>query len=256
MECDLKQRLKDGKVLAGAWVTIGHPDVPDVLETLGFDWLVFDMEHAPIGVEALSSMIQAIDPRKVCPIVRVGAAEQYHVKSALDMGAHGVVFPLVNSAAGAADAVRLSKYPPEGTRGVAPRKASNYGQSFKEYLEGANQGTLVVLQVETKEAVSRIDEIVSVKGVDVAFVEPTDLTVSLGLGADRDHPSVLAAMKSVVSSCDRAGRVAGVLAATPEEAERAVGMGFRFVGLGSDTRFMIAGAKTFLEAARAGAEDA
>ncbi len=101
-----------------------------MLEAMGFDWLVFDTEHAPIGRETLGRMIQAIDAEKVCPMVRVGAIDQYMVKSALDMGAHGVVCPLVNSAAEAKAAVQFLKYPPVGVRGVAPRKAADYGLTF------------------------------------------------------------------------------------------------------------------------------
>ena len=129
MKCNLKKTLRSGKVTLGTWVTIGHPDVPDQLQGMGFDWLVFDTEHAPIGRETLARMIQAVDAEKVCPIVRVGAIDQYMVKSALDMGAHGVVFPLVNSVEEAKAAARFMKYPPAGVRGNAPRKAATSGNS-------------------------------------------------------------------------------------------------------------------------------
>jgi 2-keto-3-deoxy-L-rhamnonate aldolase RhmA len=250
LKCDLKKKFADGKVTLGTWVTVGHPDVPDILEELGFDWLVFDTEHAPLGRETVSRMILAIDEQRVCPIVRVGAIDQYLVKSALDMGAHGVVCPLVNSAQEARMAASYVKYPPIGIRGVAPRKAADYGLSFPEYLRKANEMTVLVAQIETKQALDNLDEILSVKEVDVAFVGPTDLTVSLGLLDDRTNPKVIEAMKKVVRGCESHGKVPGVLAATPEEAKRAVSNGFRFIGLGSDTRFMTGGAKPFLEAAR------
>lgn len=250
MKCELKKRLAEGKVTRGTWATIGHPDVPDLLEALGFDWLVFDTEHAPLGREALGRMIQAVDGEKVCPLVRVGAIDQYLVKSALDMGAHGVVCPLVNSEQDARTAVSFVKYPPLGIRGVAPRKAADYGLSFSDYLRRANELTLLVAQVETKQALENLDAILSVREVDVAFVGPTDLTVSLGLLDDRTNEKVIDAMKSVVRSCESHKKVPGVLAATPEEARRAVALGFRFIGLGSDTRFIIGGAGPFLEAVR------
>ena len=231
----------------GTWVTVGHPDVPDIMEALGFDWVVFDTEHAPIGPESLASMIQALDPSKMCPLVRVGQVDQYLVKSALDMGAHGIVCPLVSSPREAASAVRFAKYPPLGVRGVAPRKAAEYGLRSSEYLGSANRLTVVAVQIETKEAVADIDSITAEAGVDIAFVGPTDLTFSLGLGTDRNNPKVLEAMGTVLESCARSGKVPGILASTPDEAMRAVEMGFRFVGLGSDVRFMIAGAKLFLD---------
>ncbi len=250
--CKLKDKLGRGEVALGTWVTVGHPDVPDMLEALGFDWLVFDTEHAPIGPAELAPMIQAVDADAVCPLVRVGGSEQFMVKSALDMGAHGVLFPLVGSAEEARAAVRYVKYPPAGVRGVAPRKAANYGLDFARYIREANSLTVVAVQVETEEAVRKIDEIAAVDGVDIAFVGPTDLTASMGLLDDRGNQRVLDAMKKVIDSCKRSGKSAGVLAATPQEAERDIEMGFQFVGLGSDTRFLAGGAKLFLDAAKKG----
>lgn len=249
MKCDLREKMKEGRVALGTWVTIGHPDVPDIFEAMGFDWLVFDGEHAPLGRESLGAMIQAVDDSKVCPLVRVGATDQFLVKSALDMGAHGVVCPLVNSGKDAEQAVSYVKYPPWGVRGVAPRKAADYGLSFPQYLRTANDVTLTVAQIETRAALERLDEIVSTRGVDVAFVGPTDLTVSMGLLDDRSNPKVVEAMKAVIAACESHHKVPGVLAATPEEASRDVALGFRFIGLGSDTRFMMGGAKPFLAAA-------
>ncbi|HME19403.1 MAG TPA: aldolase/citrate lyase family protein [Nitrososphaerales archaeon] len=250
MKCDLKGRLSSGKTLLGTWVTIGHTDVPDVLEAVGFDWLVFDTEHAPLGPEAVSRMVQAIDSSSVCPLVRVGAADQYLVKSAFDMGAHGVVCPMVNSKEEAAQVVSYAKYPPAGVRGVAPRKAADYGNTFADYVRTANEATVVVVQIETAEALEKLDEILDTRGVDVAFVGPTDLTMSLGLIDDRGNPRVVEAMKKVVEACARHSKTPGVLAATPDEARRDVKLGFRFIGLGSDTRFMMSGAREFLRAAR------
>jgi len=249
MKCNLKRDLSNGKVSLGTWVTIAHPDVPDLLEAVGFDWLVFDTEHAPIGPESLARMIQVIDTERVCPLVRVGAVDQYKIKSALDMGAHGVVCPLVNSEREAREAARFLKYPPAGVRGVAPRKAADYGFSTAEYLRTANETTLLVAQIETRQALDNLEGTLSVREVDVAFVGPSDLTMSLGLLDDRSNPKVLEAMRSVVKACEAREKVPGTLAATPEETRRALSMGFRFIGLGSDTRFMVGGSKQFLDAA-------
>jgi len=166
------------------------------------------------------------------------------------MGAHGVVFPLVNSEAEAKAAVQFLKYPPVGVRGVAPRKAADYGLTAAEYIRTANDMTLLVAQIETREAVENVDRILSLKDVDVAFVGPSDLTMSLGLLDDRSNPKVIDAMKKVIASCETHHKTAGVLAASPEEAKRDVSLGFRFIGLGSDTRFISGGAKPFIEAAR------
>jgi len=250
LRCELKKKLTEGKLTIGTWATVGHPDVPDLLQALGFDWLVFDTEHAPLGRETLGRMIQAMDGDKVCPIVRVGAIDQYMVKSALDMGAHGVVCPLVSSGQEAKLAASYVKYPPAGIRSVGPRKAADYGLTLSDYLRKANELTVLVAQIETKQALDNLDDILRVKEVDVAFVGPTDLTVSLGLVDDRNNPRVVEAMRAVIKGCESHGKVPGVLAATPDEARRAVSLGFRFIGLGSDTRFITAGARPFLDAVR------
>lgn len=250
MKCNLKRELRSGKVTLGTWVTIAHSDVPDIFEALGFDWLVFDTEHGPISAESLATMIQAVDGEKVCPIVRAGAIDQYLIKSALDMGAHGVVCPLVNSEREAKTAASFVKYPPLGVRGVGPRKAADYGLAFADYIRTANEATLLVAQIETQQALENVESILAVPEVDVAFVGPSDLTVSLGLLDDRSNPKVLDAMKAVVRSCESGHKVPGTLAATPDEAKRAASLGFRFIGLGSDTRFLIGGAKPFIDSVR------
>ncbi|TLY01585.1 MAG: 2,4-dihydroxyhept-2-ene-1,7-dioic acid aldolase [Thaumarchaeota archaeon] len=245
MKSSLRRKMSRG-VSYGAWVTIGNPDVSDILQGLPFDWLVFDTEHSPLGAETVSHMIQVLDEEKVSPLVRVGANDQYLIKVALDMGAHGVVVPLVNTRKDAEAAVSYCKYPPVGVRGVAPRKAADYGLSTAEYLRKANEETLLLVQVETKEALENIDAILAVKGVDIAFVGPTDLTMSLGFLDDRSNPRILEEMRSVVKKCQEYGKIPGTMALTPDEAKRDESMGFRFISLASDVRHLMEGAKDFL----------
>ena len=236
----------------GTWLSVGNPDVPDILETLPFDWFVLDTEHSPISMEVASHMIQAIDDTKIAPLVRVGANDQYLLKQALDIGAHGAVVPLINSRSDAETAVRFSKYPPIGVRGVAPRKSSDYGSRMGEYIRRANADVVLVAQIETKEALEKIDEIMGVEGLDVMFVGPSDLTMSLGLVDDRSNRRVKEAMKLVVRKCDEFGKIPGTMALTTEEAKNALSMGFRFVSLASDTRYLVEGAKLFLGSVKKG----
>lgn len=250
MNCELKDKLKGGGTAFGTWVTVGHPDVPDLLEAMGFEWLLYDMEHAPLTIERVAQMVQSVDSAKTCPIVRVGAVDQWAMKGALDAGAHGIMCPLVSTKEQAEEAVRFMKYPPRGVRGTAPRKAADFGLSFPDYLRSADSMTSTVVQIETTEALKNLDQILSVEGVDVAFVGPSDLTMSMGLSDDRNNPKVVEAMKRVISACEAHGKTPGVLAATPEEAKRDVELGFRFIGLGSDTRFLVRGAKEFFASAR------
>lgn len=250
MKCNLKEKIKNKELTYGTWITINSTDVPDMLEELGFDWFVFDTEHAPLTQKEVSQMIQVIDVEKVCPIVRVGQVDMYSVKSYLDMGAHGILFPLVNNKEQAEMAVSYCKYPPEGIRGTAPRKASSYGLSLSEYLRKANELTTVAVQIETKDALKNLEEIANVKGVDILFVGPTDLTMSLGYLDNRDNEELIDAMKKVVYTCEKYGKTPGILAINKEEAERAKKFGFRFIGLSSDFRLLISKAGELLSEVR------
>jgi 2-keto-3-deoxy-L-rhamnonate aldolase RhmA len=180
--------------------------------------------------------------------VRVGQIDQALFKAVLDAGAHGVIVPLVNTAEEAERAVRFCKYPPVGVRGAAGAKASDYGLSYGTYIRTANDETTVVAQIETPQAVQNIREIVAVRGVDIAFVGPSDLTLTMGLLDDRSNPRVAEAMMTVVKACTDAGKVAGVMASSVEEAKLAVQRGFRFISLASEMKHATVGAQTFLAA--------
>src|SRR2546425_13089788 len=130
MKSSLRRKMSRG-VSYGAWVTIGNPDVSDILQGLPFDWLVFDMEHSPLGAETVGHMIQVLDEEKVSPLVRVGANDQYLIKAALDMGAHGVIVPLVNTREDAEVAVSYCKYPPVGVRGSRRGRPRTMGSALR-----------------------------------------------------------------------------------------------------------------------------
>lgn len=247
MHNTLKGKLQRGEQTVGAWISSGSPNAVDLLRNLPFDWFLLDMEHSPIGIETVGQMIQVLNGSSITPIVRVGEIDQALFKAVLDAGAHGVLVPLVNSAEEAERAVRFCKYPPEGVRGLAAAKASDYGLSLASYIRTANDEITIMVQIETAEALENVSEIVSVKGVDLAFVGPSDLTMNLGLLDERSNPRVAEAMLKVVKACDDAGKVPGVMATTLEEARLAVERGFRFIALGADTRYMTMGARAFLQ---------
>jgi len=244
----LKRKLARGETAIGTWISSGSPNVVDMLRGLPFDWFLFDMEHSTIGIETVGRMIQVLNGSPATPLVRVGQVDQALFKVVLDSGAHGLVVPLVNTPEEAERAVSFCKYPPVGVRGVAAAKASDYGLSLANYIRTANDETMVIAQIETPQAVQNIAEIASVRGVDMAFVGPTDLTMTMGLLDDRSNPRVAEAMVAVVKACREAGKPAGVMAATLDEARLAVERGFRFVSLGTDMRLTTMGARSFLEA--------
>src|ERR1043166_8081102 len=180
MKGTLKQKLRRGEVSIGTWVSIGHPDVAEILAGVGFDWLLFDMEHGPMTNETVHRMMQAMGEGPTVPLVRVASNNANAIGQALDGGAHGVMIPLVNTTEDARRAVAACKYPPDGIRGMGPRRATGYGRRFHEYVRNANRDLLVVVQIETPEAVANIDSILSVDGIDVAAIGPGDLAQSMG----------------------------------------------------------------------------
>lgn len=245
----LKKRLLEGETCLGSWISTASTAVVDILKNLPLDWFVFDMEHSPTGIESVSNMIGILGGSEVVPLVRVGQADQALIKNVLDAGSQGVVVPLVNTKEEAERAVQLCKYPPEGIRGTAFSRAAKYGLDGNRYLRNANDENLVIVQIETMTALANLEDIVMVKGVDVAFVGPSDLTMSLGLIDDRSNPRVVRAMEQVVKACKKHGKAAGVMAASTTEATKAVERGFSFISLGSDARHLMVGAREFLKAA-------
>jgi 2-keto-3-deoxy-L-rhamnonate aldolase RhmA len=242
----VRAKLGEGETAFGTWINSSSPSIVDYLRHLEFDWFLIDAEHALLNPETLSHMVQLVQDSHVTPFVRVGLNDQYLIKVALDCGAHGVVVPLINSPEEAGRAVSFSRYPPRGVRGVGPVRAHRYGLDFREYLATASEEVMVIGQIETVQALERLDEILEVEGLDVAFFGPSDMTVSMGLMDERTNPRVLDAMRTVVAACKKHGKVPGVLATSQQEARTAIELGFRFVGLASDMRFVADGANAYL----------
>jgi 2-keto-3-deoxy-L-rhamnonate aldolase RhmA len=205
MTNDFRARLRNGDKLYGTMVTLPSPAAAEVLAALGFDWLFIDAEHGPLETRELLGILQAVSHRVAC-VVRVPSCDEVAIKKALDLGAHGIIVPQVNSAEQAASAVRFARYPPEGARGVGLARAHGYGARFKEYVESANREVAVVVQAEHARAVESIDAIARVPGVDAVLLGPYDLSASLGKMGKVDDPAVVAAIARVTDAC-RAARM-------------------------------------------------
>jgi len=243
----VKEMLKRNEVTLGTWITTASPDVAEIMADIGFNWLIFDMEHAALGIETVQNLIQATRKSDVVPIVRVAWNDQVLIKLALDIGSYGLLVPMVNSREDAVKAVEAAKYPPAGIRGVGPRRASNYYRSFQDYLAKADEEIMVIVQIEHFEAVENIDSILSVEGVDVAFIGPADLTASMGLFGQYSNPKVVEAIDTVLTSCKKAGVPVGTHAFNVENASELISKGFRFIALGTDVGFLIQGCIDALE---------
>ena len=228
-------RLRNHELLLGTIVALPAPEVAEVLSGAGLDWLFVDTEHAALDVRAAQGLLQA---SRVPCIVRVPDGAEATLKKALDIGAAGVVVPLVNTAQQAAAIVSFCKYPPRGVRGVGLVRAQGYGFDFQRYVRSANDETVVVVQCEHIAAVEAIDRIVAVDGVDAVFVGPYDLSGSMGRLGEVEHPEVLAAIARVAEACKRAGRALGIYVGSAEKAKPFIAQGYTLLAVGMDTIFL------------------
>ena len=248
----VKKALIEREVSLGAWIQIGHPAVAEVLAGAGFDWITVDCEHSDIDVGGFSNIARGISGTGVVPIARVRENDTLAIRQILDAGAGGVIVPLVDTAEDAARAVAAAKYAPDGVRGFAFCRANNWGASFDEYTATANENVVVVVMIESKQAVMNIEEILHVPGADGVFIGPYDMSGSYGVIGRTNHDSVLKACGSVLEACKKHGKAAGIhiVVPTQEVISKAIADGFTFLALGTDAVFIERAAREALNAAR------
>ena len=195
----LKQRLQSGEATFGAWLSVSSPVVAEIMAGTGYDWVLIDTEHGAFDIESLQIALMAFNGSPTVPIVRVAWNDAVRIKQVLDIGADGILVPMVNTPAEARQAVAACKYPPLGIRGFGPKRVSGYGRNTDAYVAQANEGVIVITQIEHVDAAARIDEILDVPGIDVICMGPTDLSGSAGVLRQFDHPVVVDAIERVVT---------------------------------------------------------
>ena len=232
----VKQKLSRGEVSFGSWLTLAHTAVAEIMVESGFEWLAIDMEHSVIGIQDVEPLIQVIEALGSVPLVRLWGNDPVLAKRVMDAGAYGVIVPMVNSRMDAEKAVSSVKYPPDGERGVGLYRAQGFGVKFEEYKNSINQASLVIVQIEHKQAVENIGEIVSVAGVDGVMIGPYDISGSFGVTGELDHPLVKQAQEKVLSAAKDANIAAGIHVVSPslEAVKNRVNEGFRFIAYSTD----------------------
>lgn len=240
MKHTLKDKLRNNEFTLGSWITLGHPSIGEIMASAGFDWLTIDMEHSVIGLKEAQMLISTIDSKGVVPLVRVGENNANLIKRVMDAGAHGVIVPMVNTKADAQAAVIAVKYPPKGTRGVGLARAQEYGVGFEEYRDWLSEGSVVIVQIEHIRAVENLESILTVEGVDGFIIGPYDLSGSLGVPGDFDHPAMLEALSHVKEISSKLGAMAGVhvIPPEPDEVKAKVKEGYSFIAYSLDTLFL------------------
>jgi len=232
----------------GTWVMSASPLVAEAVGLAGFDWGVLDMEHTPLDLMDLVHLLQAVGNTKMVPVVRVPWNDVVTVKRVLDAGAQTLMFPFVQNATEAAQAVAATRYPPEGVRGMAEMsRASRFGTT-PDYLRTANRHIGVVVQLETPQAIARLEEIASVPGVDALFVGPADLSAAMGHVGNPMHPSVMTLMTEAARRARALGKPIGTLGGNPEVVTRYRAAGFDFIAVSSDLGLLMRGAQAAVQA--------
>ena len=236
----LKEKLKAGTLTIGSWITIGHTVVAEIMARAGYDWLTVDMEHSAITLDTTQDLIRVIELCGVPPLVRVGSNDANVIKRVMDAGAHGVIVPMVNSKEDAQRAVRAVKYPPSGVRGVGLARAQNYGWGFDAYKAWNEHNSVVIVQVEHIRAVENLEAILGVEGVDGFIIGPYDLSGSLGVPGQFEHPDVEAALEEVRRVTQAKDAVAGfhVIPPSADALREKIAQGYKFLAYSLDILFL------------------
>ncbi len=236
----LKNKLKNNELTIGSWIMMGNPMSVEVMALAGFDWLVIDIEHTSIDLSTTENLIRTIQTHNMKALVRVSKNEEVIIKKVLDMGADGIIVPMVCSKEDAIQAVEYAKYPPIGKRGVGLYRASKYGTKFEEYKKWVNDELVIIAQIEHIDAVDNIDEILKVDGIDGTIIGPYDLSGSIGYPGEFERDDVKDAVQKILDKCKEYNIPSGfhVVDTNPDAIKQKINQGCKFLAYGIDYFFM------------------
>jgi 2-dehydro-3-deoxyglucarate aldolase len=254
----IKDLIRQGKASIGSWMSMAHVSIAEILADAGYDFVVVETEHTAIDVSEVLKLLIAIEGKGAIPLVRLAWNDPIQAKAVLDSGAAGVLVPMVNCKEDAILAVNSVKYPPLGFRGVGLARAQGYGRQFQEYVARNNEDSLLMVQIEHVDAVRNIEEILSVPGIDGTFIGPYDMSLSMGIPGQLDHPDIQAAKKLVLEATKAHGLAAGIHLVHPDRAAEqnkdVVAQGYQFIALGTDILFLGDSCRRLHDQARAAME--
>jgi 4-hydroxy-2-oxoheptanedioate aldolase len=230
----LRQRLAAGEAVLGCFLSLGSALTAEIMGAAGYDWALIDLEHGAGGEPEALAQMQALSGTQCAALVRVEGIERQRTHRVLDYGAHGIMFPRIDTPEQATQAVAAMRYPAGGIRGVAfSNRACAYGSNFLPYMQNC-ANLLSVIQIESPTAVQHADAIAAVDGVDVLFVGPSDLSHSMGVLGQFDHPDFVAAIERTARAAKAHGKYCGILLPSPADFGRYYDQGYRFIASGSD----------------------
>lgn len=235
----LRQLLRSRETTYGMWVTVDSPSVSEIAVLLHLDWICVDTEHGHLGWAEVLEHVRAVRDSDTTVLVRVPATREDTVKRALDIGAHGVLLPLVRNREDVEAGMRFGRYPPAGRRGIGGERAVQWGLGLQEYLQRANTETMIIPLIETREAAEDIDGILGVPGLEAVFFGPADLSASMGFTGAWEGPGVADLILEIRKKAEQCGVASGIVGTDLVDARRRRDQGFGLVGLGSDVGLMI-----------------
>jgi len=252
MQNKFRKALLDRKLTVGAWMQIGHPAIAEIFCKIGFDWICVDLEHGAIELETMTNIFRTIDAFDCVSVTRLPLNDPVWIHRSLDAGAKGLIIPTVKTAAEAEKAVSEAKYPPRGRRGFGYSRANMHGMDFNEYTKTANNETAMIMQIEHKDAIANLEDIVKVDGVDGLFIGPLDLSGSMGITGQLGHPDMIAALDRYRKVCQDNNKSAGmhIVRPNPENIRAAIEEGYTLIALGLDNVFLYENSKLTLKLAR------
>jgi 2-dehydro-3-deoxyglucarate aldolase len=236
----LKKQLKFKKLTIGSWITIANPAIVEIMASAGFEWLVVDMEHSSIDLYQAQILITTIQANNMKALVRVSKNEEVVIKRVLDMGADGIIVPMINTALEAEKAVDYAYYPPRGKRGVGLSRAQQYGQGFNSYKSWLESELVIIAQIEHKDAVKNIDKIISTEGVDGIIIGPYDLSSSMGVPGEYERDDVREAIQKILDECEAQKKPSGfhVIESNPSFLIEKIQLGCTFLAFSIDFLFL------------------
>ena len=248
---NLKKLIQEGKPVINGWLQIPHSYPAEVMAKQGYDSLTIDMQHGVVDYPNALQMLQAISTTDVDPMARVNWNEPGQIMKILDAGAYGIICPMVSNKKEAESFVQACLYPPKGYRSYGPIRGLLYGGA--DYGKHANDEILKFAMIETKEALSNLDEIMSTKGLDGIYIGPADLSLAIGEDPSFDIPESSPVFKVILTILEHAKKnkiIPAIHNMSPEYAEKMINLGFKLVTIGADQRYMAAGAKAAIDKVR------
>ena len=247
----LKEKLLRHERPVGTFVTTGSAAVVDCLGCTGLDFVILDNEHSPTEAESTCQMVRAAEARGLTPLARVSEISRPAVLKLLDVGVQGLIVPNVRSAEDVRQVIAYAKYYPLGERGFCPTRKDGWGHTMSgtvlDTMAHFNRETLVIPQCETAEALAEIRRITAMEGVDGIFIGPFDLSISMGLPGEFEHPTFKAALREILSACHEAGKPCLMFAANGEAATQRLAEGFDGIALGLDATLLIGAVQAQLQ---------